>query len=138
MLLAIMDFECAFKSFCVNISIFCFDTICMLDLTHIRISAQIGYYIPNTHIHITCVILCNTQVAVHCHAGLGRTGVLIASYLVYTWRCRPQDAIHFVRSRRLVLCVGRRFFRLLLLFHTLIPNSHIPTIQYKHTCSKRV
>ena len=52
----------------------------------------------------TCKHFFVVQVAVHCHAGLGRTGVLIASYLVYTWRCRPQDAIHFVRSKRYVLC----------------------------------
>ncbi|CAK9253417.1 unnamed protein product, partial [Sphagnum jensenii] len=40
------------------------------------------------------------KVAVHCHAGLGRTGVLIASYLVFTYRCKPQDAIKFVRLKR--------------------------------------
>ncbi|XP_061085871.1 protein tyrosine phosphatase domain-containing protein 1 [Conger conger] len=40
------------------------------------------------------------RVAVHCHAGLGRTGVLIACYLIYTLRVSPSEAIHFVRIRR--------------------------------------
>ncbi|GLH11666.1 Protein tyrosine phosphatase domain-containing protein 1-like Protein, partial [Gryllus bimaculatus] len=40
------------------------------------------------------------KVAVHCHAGLGRTGVLIACYLVYSLRVRANDAIRFVRLKR--------------------------------------
>ena len=38
--------------------------------------------------------------AVHCHAGLGRTGVLISAYLVYYLRVRSNDAIRFVRLKR--------------------------------------
>ncbi|CAN8006915.1 unnamed protein product, partial [Ixodes pacificus] len=40
------------------------------------------------------------KVAVHCHAGLGRTGLLISCYLVYALRCRPNDAIRYVRLKR--------------------------------------
>ncbi|XP_023322024.1 protein tyrosine phosphatase domain-containing protein 1 isoform X3 [Eurytemora carolleeae] len=40
------------------------------------------------------------KVAVHCHAGLGRTGVLIACYLVYHLRVRSNDAIRYVRLKR--------------------------------------
>ncbi|XP_069618463.1 protein tyrosine phosphatase domain-containing protein 1-like [Ranitomeya imitator] len=40
------------------------------------------------------------RVAVHCHAGIGRTGLLIACYLVYACRVRAADAIRFLRLRR--------------------------------------
>lgn len=40
------------------------------------------------------------KVAVHCHAGLGRTGVLAAAYLVYYLRVRSNDALRFVRLKR--------------------------------------
>ncbi|XP_015459946.3 protein tyrosine phosphatase domain-containing protein 1 [Astyanax mexicanus] len=40
------------------------------------------------------------KVAVHCHAGLGRTGVLIACYLIYMLRITASEAIHYVRIKR--------------------------------------
>lgn len=40
------------------------------------------------------------KAAVHCHAGLGRTGVLIACYLVFSERIGAEEAIHKVRSNR--------------------------------------
>uniref|UniRef100_A0A8B9HW53 Protein tyrosine phosphatase domain-containing protein 1 n=1 Tax=Astyanax mexicanus TaxID=7994 RepID=A0A8B9HW53_ASTMX len=40
------------------------------------------------------------KMAVHCHAGLGRTGVLLACFLVFTSRMTADQAILFVRSKR--------------------------------------
>ncbi|GFR93805.1 tyrosine phosphatase domain-containing protein 1 [Elysia marginata] len=40
------------------------------------------------------------KVAVHCHAGLGRTGLIIACYLIYNNRVNARKAIQYVRSRR--------------------------------------
>ncbi|CAG5118219.1 unnamed protein product, partial [Candidula unifasciata] len=40
------------------------------------------------------------KVTVHCHAGLGRTGMVIACYLIYNNRVQTDKAIQYVRSRR--------------------------------------
>ena len=40
------------------------------------------------------------KVAIHCHAGLGRTGVLIACYLIYSKRMGGDEAIATVREKR--------------------------------------
>ena len=40
------------------------------------------------------------KAAVHCHAGLGRTGVLIACFLVFKERMNPFTAIRHVREKR--------------------------------------
>ncbi|CAH8553957.1 unnamed protein product [Schistosoma rodhaini] len=40
------------------------------------------------------------KIAVHCHAGLGRTGVIIACYLVFNNRISAEEAIQYVRFRR--------------------------------------
>ncbi|XP_013406069.1 protein tyrosine phosphatase domain-containing protein 1 isoform X1 [Lingula anatina] len=40
------------------------------------------------------------KVSIHCHAGLGRTGVLIACFLVFNNRIEADEAIQFVRLKR--------------------------------------
>ncbi|XP_067683731.1 protein tyrosine phosphatase domain-containing protein 1-like [Haliotis asinina] len=40
------------------------------------------------------------KIAVHCHAGHGRTGMMIACYLVFNNRELSSDAVLYVRSRR--------------------------------------
>ncbi|XP_056158131.1 protein tyrosine phosphatase domain-containing protein 1 [Lampris incognitus] len=40
------------------------------------------------------------KIAIHCHAGLGRTGVLLACFLAYTTRISADKAILYVRAKR--------------------------------------
>ena len=57
-------------------------------------------------VKVMCFSVSKGRAAVHCHAGLGRTGTLIACYLVYQERLSADDAIRSVRSKRCVcVCV---------------------------------
>ena len=40
------------------------------------------------------------RVAVHCHAGLGRTGVLISCHLIYNRQMNADEAIRYIRQKR--------------------------------------
>ena len=47
-----------------------------------------------------CSFYCSIQIAVHCHAGYGRTGLVIASILVMTKNMTAQQAVALVREKR--------------------------------------
>lgn len=42
----------------------------------------------------------NRRIAVHCYAGMGRTNLMIASFLIHHHRIDPGAAIDIVRARR--------------------------------------
>ncbi|GAA6081640.1 protein tyrosine phosphatase domain-containing protein 1, partial [Tachysurus ichikawai] len=59
-------------------------------------------------VKVMCFAMHEGKIAVHCHAGLGRTGVLLACFLVFTSRMTANQAILIVRSKRLNTFQTRR------------------------------
>ncbi|XP_017343393.3 protein tyrosine phosphatase domain-containing protein 1 [Ictalurus punctatus] len=51
-------------------------------------------------VKVMCFSMQEGKIAVHCHAGLGRTGVLLACFLVFTSRMTANQAVLLVRSKR--------------------------------------
>ena len=51
-------------------------------------------------VKVFCFAITQGKVAIHCHAGLGRTGLFIACYLIYKFRMSANDAICYIREKR--------------------------------------
>ncbi|GIX77501.1 protein tyrosine phosphatase domain-containing protein 1 [Caerostris extrusa] len=45
------------------------------------------------------------KVAIHSHTGLGRPGVLVSCYLIYTLRCKPTDAVATSGRKGIIMAV---------------------------------
>lgn len=58
------------------------------------------------------------KVLVHCHAGLGRTGLLIACFLIFAYRMPAEEAITVVRSNRPGAVQTRKQVEFIRLFET--------------------
>eukprot|EP00758_Cryptobia_borreli_P005883 Tbor_TRINITY_DN5010_c4_g1::TRINITY_DN5010_c4_g1_i1::g.14100::m.14100/K18078/PTPDC1; protein tyrosine phosphatase domain-containing protein 1 len=78
----------------------------------------------------------NEKILVHCHAGLGRTGLLIACYLIYSKRMSGPHAVQFVRKCRpgavqtskqtkFVLDFEEYLNRLFLVFHVSVTDAPV-------------
>lgn len=73
------------------------------------------------------------KVAVHCHAGLGRTGALVACYLAYSLRLSGDDVIAMVREKRSVSCLpscSAVMYRALLVVPDLVPYKHAHRLKW--------
>ncbi|XP_055340605.1 protein tyrosine phosphatase domain-containing protein 1-like isoform X2 [Paramacrobiotus metropolitanus] len=51
-------------------------------------------------VKVMAFALTEGKIAVHCHAGLGRTGVIIACFLIFSQGLPAEEAVHLVRTKR--------------------------------------
>lgn len=65
----------------------------------------------------------NGKIAVHCHAGHGRTGMVIAAWMMYALGLSPSQAVDIVRSRRAKAVQSKEQVETLHKFRLLIRNS---------------
>ncbi|RCN29738.1 dual specificity phosphatase, catalytic domain protein [Ancylostoma caninum] len=70
----------------------------------------------------TANILMTWKIAVHCHAGHGRTGTAIAACLMRTRGLTPRQAVEIVRSKRYAI-TSLFFFRTILTSSSFSPSS---------------
>uniref|UniRef100_A0A8R1HUH5 TYR_PHOSPHATASE_2 domain-containing protein n=1 Tax=Caenorhabditis japonica TaxID=281687 RepID=A0A8R1HUH5_CAEJA len=67
--------------------------------------------------------LSNGRIAVHCHAGHGRTGMVIAAWMMYALGLSPSQAVEAVRSRRAKAVQSKEQVETLHKFRLLIRNN---------------
>ena len=56
---------------------------------------------------VDSMIQSGNRIVVHCHAGMGRTNLMIASYLMHNSGLVPEKALSLVREKRPVYCVNQ-------------------------------
>jgi len=57
------------------------------------------------------------RVVVHCHAGMGRTNLMIASYIIYISRMEPERALEYVMERRPLFSVNEEQIQALQIYY---------------------
>ncbi|CCD67575.1 TYR_PHOSPHATASE_2 domain-containing protein [Caenorhabditis elegans] len=81
---------------------------------------------PNRLLDIVKVVdfaLSHGKIAVHCHAGHGRTGMVIAAWMMYALGMSPSQAVDTVRSRRAKAVQSKEQVKTLHEFRLLIRNN---------------
>jgi len=64
----------------------------------------------------------NKSVYVHCKAGRGRSTTLVACYLMKAKRLTPEEAYHYLKSKRPHILLAPRQWEAIKLFHKNLPQ----------------